>query len=170
MAKSSPARRRRLHQRAAGFVDWHRALGHRVAAAAGPDGALADELEAAGREARHLGSTAQAAAWLAQAAAVSSEREVADRRLLDALEILIDHGEVAEAEVLAVRVTAAGRSARRSGLLGGLDFLAGLCCGRGPPAGGVAGPRPGPGRVRRRRRRFPFGGVVPGRGADPGGD
>ena len=32
---------------------------------------------------------------------------------------------MAEAEVLAVRVTAAGRSARRSGLLGGLDFLAG---------------------------------------------
>jgi len=120
-----PARRRRLHQRAAGFVDWQRALGHRVAAAAGPDDALAGELEAAGRETRHLGRTAQAAAWLAQAAAVSSDREVADRRLLDALEMLIDHGEVAEAQVLAVRVTAAGRSARRSGLLGGLDFLAG---------------------------------------------
>ena len=121
----SPARRRRLHQRAAGLVDWHRALRHRVVAAAGPDDALAGELEAAGREARHLGRTAQAAAWLAQAAAVSSEREVADRRLLDALEPLIDYGEVAEAGVLAVRVTAAGRSARRSGLLGGLDFLAG---------------------------------------------
>ncbi len=120
-----PARRRRLHERAAGFVDWQRALGHRVAAAVGPDDALAGDLEAAGRDARHPGRTAQAAAWLAQAAAASSDREVADRRLLDALEILIDHGEVAEAEVLAGRVTAAGRSARRSGLLGGLDFLAG---------------------------------------------
>ena len=51
----SPARRRRLHQRAAGLVDRHRALGHRVAAAVGPDDGLAGELEAAGREARRPG-------------------------------------------------------------------------------------------------------------------
>ena len=120
-----PARRRRLHQRAAGLVDRDRALGHRVAAAAGPDDGLAGELEAAGREAQRLGRTAQAAAWLAQAAAVSSEPAAADRRLLDALEILVAYGEVAEAEVLAARVAAAGPGARRSWLLGTLDFLAG---------------------------------------------
>src|SRR6266496_2539862 len=40
----SPARRRRLHQRAAGLVDRDRALGHRVAAAIGPDDGLAAEL------------------------------------------------------------------------------------------------------------------------------
>ena len=68
-----PARRRRLHQRAAGLVGRDRALGHRVAAAAGPDDGLAGELEAAGREARRLGRAAQAAAWLAQAAAVSGD-------------------------------------------------------------------------------------------------
>ena len=51
----SPARRRRLHERAAGLVDRDRALGHRVAAAAGPDDGLAGELEAAGREARRPG-------------------------------------------------------------------------------------------------------------------
>ena len=121
----SPARRRRLHQRAAGLADRDRALGHRVAAAAGPDDRLAAELEAAGREAVDLGRTAQAAAWLAQAAAVSSDPAAADRRLLDALEILVIYGEVAEAEVLAARVAAAGPGARRSGLLGTLDFLAG---------------------------------------------
>ena len=120
----SPARRRRLHQRAAGLVDRDRALGHRVAAAAGPDDGLAAELEAAAREAAGLGRTAQAAAWLAQAAAVSSEPAAADRRLLDALEILVAYGEVAQAEVLAARV-AAGPDARRSWLLGTLDFLAG---------------------------------------------
>ena len=65
----SPARRRRLHQRAAGLVDRRRALGHRLAAATGPDDGLAAELEAAGREATRHGRTAQAAAWLAQAAA-----------------------------------------------------------------------------------------------------
>ena len=37
----SPARRRRLHQRAAGLAGRDRALGHRVAAAAGPDDRLA---------------------------------------------------------------------------------------------------------------------------------
>ena len=120
----SPTRRRRLHQRAAGLVDRQRALGHRVAAAVGPDDGLAGELEAAGREAVDSGRTAQAAAWLAQAAAASSVPEVADRRLLDALEILVFYGEVAEAEVLAAQVVA-GPGARRSELLGTLDFLAG---------------------------------------------
>ena len=121
----SPAERRRLHERAAGLADRYRALGHRVAAAAGPDDGLAAELEAAGREARRVGRTAQAAAWLAQAAAVSSEPAAADRRLLDALEILITCGEVAQAETLAARLAAAGPSARRSWLLGALDYLAG---------------------------------------------
>ena len=67
----SPARRRRLHRRAAGLVDRNRALGHRVAAAAGPDDRLAAELEAAGQDAQRHGRAAQAAAWLAQAAALS---------------------------------------------------------------------------------------------------
>ena len=121
----SPARRRRLHQRAAGLVDRNRALGHRVAAVVGPDDGLAAELEAAGRESRWHGRTAQAAAWLAQAAAVSGEPEAAERRLLDALEILVTCGEVAQAEVLAARAAAAGPGARRSWLLGTVDFLAG---------------------------------------------
>jgi len=120
-----PARRRRLHERAAGLVDRQRALGHRVAAAAGPDDKLADELDAAGQQAHRLGRTAQAAAWLAQAAAASSDPETADRRLLDALEILVTYGEVAEAQILADRMGAGGPSPRRSWLLGTLDFLAG---------------------------------------------
>jgi len=121
----SPARRRRLHQRAAGLVGRDGALAHRVAAAVGPDDGLAGELETAGREARRLGRTAQAAAWLAQAATVSSEPPAADRRLLDALEILVTCGDVAGAEVLAAQVAAGGSSVRRSWLLGVLDFLAG---------------------------------------------
>ena len=121
----SPPRRRRLHQRAAGLVDPHQALGHRVAAAIGPNDWLGGDLEAAGSEARRHGRMAQAAAWLAQAAAVSSQPEVADRLFLDALQIQLNHGEVAQAEMLAARVTAAGPSARRSMLLGGLDYLAG---------------------------------------------
>jgi DNA-binding CsgD family transcriptional regulator len=121
----SPTRRRRLHARAAGLVDWHQALAHQVAASVGPDDGLAGELEAAGREARELGRTAQAADWLAQAAAVSSDPAAADRRLLDALEILVTYGEVARAEGLAARVASAPASPRRCWLLGTLDFLAG---------------------------------------------
>jgi DNA-binding SARP family transcriptional activator/DNA-binding CsgD family transcriptional regulator len=121
----SPARRRQLHQRAAGLLDRRRALGHRVAAATGPDDALAAELEAAGREAAGLGRAAQAASWLAQAAAVSGEPAAADRRLLDALEIHLTHGEVAQAEALAAQMAAAGPDARRNWLLGMLDFHTG---------------------------------------------
>jgi len=120
----SPARRHRLHQRAAGLVDRHRALGHRVAAATGPDDKLAAELDAAARESRRHGWAEQAAAWLAQAATLSGQPEAADRRLLDALEILVTYGEVAQAEALAARVPA-GHDPRRSWLLGTLDFLAG---------------------------------------------
>ena len=121
----SPTRRRRLHARAAGRVDRHQALAHRVAASVGPDGQLAGELEAAGRDARRHGRTAQAAAWLAQAATVSSDPAAADRRLLHAVETLVGSGDLAEAQILAARVRAAGPSARRSRMLGTLDFLAG---------------------------------------------
>ena len=168
-ADLSPARRRRLHQRAAGLVGRDQALGHRVAATVSPDDQLADELETAAREARDLGRTAQAAAWLAQAAAVSSDAAAADRRVLDALEILVTHGEVAEAQTLAARSsrragTAAQLAAGRAGFPGRPGRR-----GRGPAGGGVAGPRSGPGRVRRRRGRHSAGGAVPGRGPGPGG-
>ena len=121
----SPARRRQLHEQAAGLAEGHRALEHRTAAAVGPDDDLASDLERAGREAHRLGRMAQAAAWLAQAAAASRHHAAADRRLLDALEILVASGEVAEAEVLAARMRAAGPGARRNWLLGALDFFTG---------------------------------------------
>jgi len=120
-----PIWRRRLHAWAAGLVDRHQALAHRMAASVGPDDGLAGELEAAGREARELGRLAQAADWLAQAAAASSDPAAADRRLLDALEILVTYGEVARAEALAARVASAAASPRRCWLLGTLDSLAG---------------------------------------------
>jgi DNA-binding CsgD family transcriptional regulator len=120
----SPISRRQLHGRAAALVGRDKALGHRVAAAVGPDDGLAAELEAAALESSRLGRTAQAAALLAQAAAASSQDPDGDRRLLDALEILVSYGEVAEAEILAARVAALPAGARRSGLLGALDLLA----------------------------------------------
>ena len=164
-----PARRRRLHQRAAGLVDRDRALGHRLAAAAGPDDGLAGELEAAGRDAKRHGRTAEAAAWLAQAAAISSEPAAADRRLLDALQILVAYGEVAQAETLAARV-AAGPDPRRSWLLGTLDFLAGRTVAaeaRLREAWQAHDPARGP--VRGRRGGRPAGAIVLCRRPGPGG-
>ena len=121
----SPTRRQQLHERAAGLVNRHQALAHRVAASVGPDDGLARELDAAGREARDRGQAAQGADWLAQAAAASADPAAADRRLLDALEILITCGEVARAEGLAAQVAPGRPSPRRCSLLGALDFLAG---------------------------------------------
>ena len=121
----SPTWRQRLHERAACLVDRQQALAHRVAASVGPDDGLASELEAAGRQARDLGRAAQAADWLAQAAAASTDPAAADHRLLDALEILVNCGEVARAEGVAARVASAEASPRRCLLLGTLDFLAG---------------------------------------------
>ena len=173
----SPTWRRRLHERAAGLVDRDEALAHRVVASVGPDDGLAAELEATAREAADLGGAAQAADWLAQAAAASSDPGAADRRLLDALEILVDCGDVARAEGLAARVASAGASPRRCLLLGALDFLAGRAAAAEarlvPASAGLADPPPGPGRVRRRRRRHQPGGILHGavsaRGSDPVG-
>ena len=86
---------------------------------------VAAELEAAALEAARRGQLARAAGWLALAAEVSIDQQAAERRRLDALEILVDYGDLADAEALAARLGTAGPSARRSWLLGTVDFLAG---------------------------------------------
>jgi DNA-binding SARP family transcriptional activator len=121
----SPRRRRGLHRLAAGLVDQGAVLGHRVAAAAGRDDDLAAELEAAAHEARRFGRLAQAAAWLAQAAEMSTSQEATDRRFLDALETLVSFGELADAKILVAKIGTVRPSARRSWLLGSLDFFTG---------------------------------------------
>lgn len=123
----SPSRTRGLHRAAAMLVPGTAALAHRVAAAAGPDDSLADDLEAAARAAVTAGRTAQAAAWLAQSAAASTGRRDEERRLLDAIAVLVGCSDVAGALALWPSVAELGPSARRSALLGHLDLL----CGRG---------------------------------------
>ena len=121
------ARRCHLHQRAAALVPSPRSLTHRVAAAARPDDALAADLERAAREAMADGQTAQAAAWLAQAATACSAAGDRERLLLDAFEVLVVFGDVAGAMLLYPEVAELSPSARRSALFGRLD----LFCGRG---------------------------------------
>lgn len=122
-----PTVRRRLHQRAARLVAPEHRLGHRVAAAVPPDDRLADDLDSAAVDASRHHRGAQAAAWFARAAALSGSSPARDRRLLDALEILVASGDVAGAEDLTPDVAVLGPSPRRQGLLGALDLFAGRC-------------------------------------------
>ncbi|MGO9729574.1 MAG: ATP-binding protein [Streptosporangiaceae bacterium] len=119
------ARRTVLHRRAAGLLGGERSLAHRVAAAAGPDEALAVDLEEAARAARGSGRRMLAASLFAQAATASAEAGPRERRLLDAFEAHLAGGDVAGAEALAPLVERVSPSARRSALLGNLDLFAG---------------------------------------------
>src|SRR5450755_3063605 len=123
-----PVPRRLLHQQAAALAGPDDGLGHRVAAATGRDVALAADLEAAAHAAAadlaSQGRRALAAAWLAQASALSPVPADAGRLILDALDVLLSGGDVAEAEALAPRVADTPRGPRRSAVLGHLDLLA----------------------------------------------
>jgi DNA-binding CsgD family transcriptional regulator len=121
------AERHRLHRAAATLLPAPAALAHRVAAAVGPDDDLAGDLEEAAKEAIRTGKTAQGAAWLAQASTASTGRAGYERRLLDALAVLVGCGDVGGAMALWPAAAQFGPSARRSALLGHLDLL----CGRG---------------------------------------
>ncbi len=121
----SPVARRRLHRRAAALLGSEDALAHRIAATVGADARLAEDLEAAALAASAEGRMAQAGAWLSQSAAITSEREERDRRVLDAIEALLACGEPAQAGTLMPAAAAAPRSARQSALLGELELLAG---------------------------------------------
>ena len=114
-----------LHRRAAGLLGGERSLAHRVAAAAGPDEALAVDLEEAARDAQSSGRTTLAASLFAQAAGASADAGPRERRLLDALEAHLAGGDVVGAEALVPLVERASPSARRSALLGNLDLFAG---------------------------------------------
>ncbi len=119
------ARRAALHRRAAGLLSGERSLAHRVAAAAGPDEALAVDLEEAARAAQGSGRTALAASLFAQAATASVEAGPRERRLFDAFEAHLAGGDVAGAEALAPLAGRASPGGRRSALLGTLDLFAG---------------------------------------------
>jgi DNA-binding CsgD family transcriptional regulator len=124
-ASLGPARRRLLHGQAAGLGGARDVLRHRAAAVGGPDGRLAADLEVAGLEDARGGQLAQAAAWLIQAAACSVSPPDRDRRLLEALEALVQCGEVADAERLVARLAQVPPTARVSALLGAIDLQAG---------------------------------------------
>jgi ATP/maltotriose-dependent transcriptional regulator MalT len=120
-----PSRRREIHRHAVPLVDPLEGLSHRVAAAFGPDEVLASDLESAARSARAQGRLAQAARWCAESAAASPTPAIRNERALAALELLVDGGQVAEADALLARFGDLPPGGRLSGLRGELDLLAG---------------------------------------------
>lgn len=120
-ADLSPTSRRELHGRAAELVAGRGRLAHRVAASLGPDEALAEELEASALDAA---ADAVASAWaLEQAAGLSPLLENRERRLLDAVVVLLNGADTpSAARVLASCETS---SARRDALMGLLGVFAG---------------------------------------------
>jgi AAA ATPase domain len=124
-----PARRREIHRSAVPLVAPLEALSHRVAAAYGHDDALAGDLEAAALTARAQGHLDEAASWWSHAAAASARPRERSRRALEALELLVRSGNVAEAEALLATSSELPRGSRLDGLAGELDLLAGRFAG-----------------------------------------
>ncbi len=135
----SPTNRRRLHLRAAEFTAGQPRLAHRVAASAGPDEVLADELESSAEASTELGDLGSAAWAFEQAAFLSTNEAGRERRLLDAA---VTHLERGERNGCSRGVGLVSRHERPAGCahrtLGGLHRILQR---RGPPACCVGTPR-----------------------------
>lgn len=121
----SPTRRSALHLRAAALLDPPAALEHRAAAALVEDDTLAAELAAYAGEEANQGALAAAAGHLRSAARLTPHRIARDRFLVDAVDLLLRAGEVAEALALAPELDQGSDSARRHLVLGHLALLTG---------------------------------------------
>jgi ATP/maltotriose-dependent transcriptional regulator MalT len=100
----TPGRRRELHLKAAAVVRGDARWAHRVAAVAGPDGALADELESAAGQVLDEGDAERAGTLLLWAADLSDNWAAYERRLLVAAAQLIWSSSFGRAEALRPRL------------------------------------------------------------------
>ncbi len=144
-----PARRRALHAAAAGLLSGRAALDHRVAAAAGPDGALADALEELVSAPDAAVAGTEAADLLHAAADLSTAPGERERRMLAAASRLLAEGEVARAVALEPAVEACTPGPWRTAVLGQLAVLSGrFAVGRERLEAAVATAPEGPGEDR----------------------
>ena len=116
-------RRRELHLRAAEAVAAEDSLGHRSAAAAGADRALASDLDEAAGKAAAAGKLRLAARYLQQAAMVSEAGRERDERTLSSFELLVRAADVSQAEAARPAVELLPARARRDAALGQLALL-----------------------------------------------
>ena len=116
-----PARRARLHARAAALAeDEASRLRHLAAAAAGPDDALAEQLEALAERKEEAHSLESAALAMVSASRLSADREAREARLLRAVDWMLVAGDVAHARAFASEVAGFAAGPRRSSILGQL--------------------------------------------------
>jgi DNA-binding CsgD family transcriptional regulator len=118
----SPSRRRDLHGATARVLPTASALAHRVAATEGADDELASDLETTARQEIETGAVGPGSRHLLWASSLSSEPELAERRLLEAAWALISRGQVSQAGALRVRVESCRDSTLRSLVLGMIDW------------------------------------------------
>jgi DNA-binding CsgD family transcriptional regulator len=118
-ADLSPTSRQEMHARAADLVGGRARLAHRVAASAGPQEALASELEASALASAITGDLGASAWALEQAAALSPAPMDRERRLLDAAVVQLNAADTAAAaRVLAACQASSARLDALTGLLG----------------------------------------------------
>ena len=108
-----PTERRRLHTRAAQLLHGEEALLHGVAAASGPDPAVADGLVRCAEANRDRGDLHRSAELYLKAAGMSGPGDVADARLMEAAGLFLLAGDVAAARALAESL-GAGRRMRQT--------------------------------------------------------
>lgn len=118
LASLDDARRIELHLRAAHVLAGPDAIAHRVAACAGTDNALADDLMRLADERSGAGDVAGAGRYRLQAAKVSSPGPLRDARVLAGVEDLLDAGDLAHALTTLDELSAVPACARRSAILG----------------------------------------------------
>jgi DNA-binding NarL/FixJ family response regulator len=118
-------RRAALHLIAAGLVSGPAALPHRVAACHGPDGALAVDLSAQAQADLAAGNPAEAVEHLLAAVQAGGRAPGHEERLLTAITLLLDRGDVARARAYSAEVTQLPPSSTRSLALGRLAIFSG---------------------------------------------
>ncbi|GAA1380264.1 hypothetical protein GCM10009613_04300 [Pseudonocardia kongjuensis] len=119
----SAVRRRELHAAAARLLPGRDAVLHRVAAAAGPDPELGDELAALAADRGTPG--ARAADLLRAAADLAVHPDTRERRTLAAARMLLDHGEIARAAAAEPVIARCAPGPGRDRLLGEIALLTG---------------------------------------------
>jgi len=121
--------RAELHRRAAAQVtpiDEAAALRHRIAAAAGTDPGLAEQIAERGRADRRRADYESATAWLRAAVRLTEPTSTeADRYLLELVETVVTAADVADEPELRAQIDARPVSPLREYLLARLDTLAG---------------------------------------------
>ena len=120
-----PATRSQLHARAAEVVGGPDALDHRTAAAQGPDPELVDLLVERARSDAGGGAPARAADRLLAAVRLCAPGEGRDALRLDAVDLLLDAGEVREAAQFGDQLGTMPDSARRRLVQAKLAWLSG---------------------------------------------